>query len=123
MHVLYEICEHTFDFALESNVNISCITDAKAPTIVCGGDHSVKAEEGRSSAVVVWKDPAVSYNSGGILQVSCDPKSGTSFTIGQTTVICEAVDYSGNKAVCSFRVNVTGSCSMLFKTDQLGTLL
>ena len=97
------------------NVGIFCITDAEAPTIACSGDQSVNAEKGRSSAEVVWQDPAVADNSGDILQVSCDPKSGSNFTIGQTRVICEVVDESGNRAECFFQINVTGSCFTLFK--------
>ena len=94
-------------------VNIFWIADAEAPTIACSGDESVNAQEGQYSTVVVWEDPAVTDNSGDVLPVSCDPKSGTNFTIGQTTVICEAVDESGNRAECSFTVNVTGSCLTL----------
>ena len=59
--------------------------------------------------MVVWEDPAIIDKSGDVLHVACDPQSGTNFTIGQTTVICEAVNKSANKAVCFFQVIVTGA--------------
>lgn len=43
-------------------------------------------------------DPAV--------QVICDPASGSTFPLGQTTVKCQATDASNNKAECSFTVTV-----------------
>ena len=45
-------------------------------------------------------------NSGNVLWVSCDPKSGTNCTIKQSTFICVAVDDSGNRAEYSVKVNV-----------------
>ena len=64
--------------------------------------------------MVAWDGPKASDNSGNVSRVFCNPQSGTNFTIGQTTVICEAVDGSGNRAACSFQVNVTGKslCSV-----------
>ena len=57
--------------------------------------------------MVIWKDLRASDNSGNV-SVACDPPSGTNFTIGETIVICEAADNSGNKVQCYFDVNVTG---------------
>ena len=59
--------------------------------------------------MVTWEDPTASDNSGAISHVTCDLQSGANFTIGETVVLCEAVDGSGNKAECSFQVNVTGN--------------
>ena len=42
----------------------------------------------------------------GSLPVSCQPKSGSRFKIGKTTVRCEATDSSGNTAKAAFRVTV-----------------
>ena len=50
----------------------------------------------------------VSDNSGIVVYVSCNPQSGIDFNIGQTVVTCQAVDGSGNRAECSFDVNVKG---------------
>ena len=66
------------------------------------------------TTMVLWESPKASDNSGNVSQIICDPQSGTNFIIGQTNVICEAVDGSGNRAACSFQVNVTGKslCSV-----------
>ena len=76
--------------------------------MVCTDDQPVLSDEGKPTAMVMWDDPTASDNSGNVTHVTCDPMSGTNFTIGQTRVACEAVDGSGNDAECSFTVNVTG---------------
>ena len=83
------------------------ITDTEAPRIACGRDQLVNTDKGKPTTMIVWQDHAVD-NSGGVPGVTCDPQSGENFSIGQTTVTCEAVDGSGNRAECHFRVNVTG---------------
>ena len=59
--------------------------------------------------MVVWAAGNASDNSGNVSHLTCDRQSGTNFTIGQTTVTCEAVDGSGNRAECFFLVVVTGN--------------
>ena len=81
--------------------------DNEPPNVRCVEDQSRATDEGKPTAMVEWEPPVVSDNSGNV-SVTCDPKSGTNFTIGQTPVTCAAVDGNGNRAVCSFSVNVTG---------------
>ena len=57
---------------------------------------------------VVWKKPNATDDSGYTPEVNCDRLSGTDFFVGITMVTCEAVDRSGNKAVCNFKIMVTG---------------
>ena len=85
----------------------------EAPVITCVS-KSVNTDNGLDTASVLWDGPKVSDNSGNVSHVICDPQSGTNFTIGETSVICEAFDGSGNRAECSFQVNVTGKslCSL-----------
>ena len=80
--------------------------------MLCVEDQSVAADEGKPTAMVAWEDPTASDNSGIISHVTCDPMSGTIFTIGQTRVTCEAVDESGNQAKCSFKVIIRGICTL-----------
>ena len=80
----------------------------EAPVITCVSNQTVDTGKGRDTAIVEWEDSKASDNSGNVSRVICNPQSGTNFTIGQTTVICEAFDGSGNRAACSFQVNVTG---------------
>ena len=60
------------------------------------------------TALFTYQTPTTSDNSGNVPEVSCNPQSGTNFTIGETVVTCEADDGHRNKANCSFQVNVIG---------------
>ena len=82
--------------------------DNEAPSITCPENQSIKADEDMPSGLFTWQTPKTSDNSGNVPEVSCNPQSGTNFTIGETVVTCEAVDGSKNTAECSFQVNVTG---------------
>ena len=83
------------------------IADNETPSLECFDDQSVLTDDGKPTAMVEWEDPHASDNSGNV-SVTCDPQSGTNFTIGQTSIICEAVDASGNRAQCSVQVIVAG---------------
>ena len=61
----------------------------------------------KPTVFVVWKDPVAVDNSGFDPVVTCHPPQG-SFSIGNTVVICEAVDQSNNTVKCSFNVTVKG---------------
>jgi HYR domain/WD40-like Beta Propeller Repeat len=43
---------------------------------------------------------------GGDIDISCEPASGTTFPIGETTVECNATDEAGNTGTASFTVTV-----------------
>jgi hypothetical protein len=43
---------------------------------------------------------------GGDIDISCEPASGTTFPIGETTVECSATDEAGNTGTASFTVTV-----------------
>ena len=43
---------------------------------------------------------------GGIARLSCKPKWGSKFFIGQTNVTCSAFDDHNNKVTCTFSVNI-----------------
>ena len=60
--------------------------------------------------MVTWEMPNATDNSGNVSDIICNPPSASTFTIGQATVTCETEDRSGNRAVCHFHVNVTGTC-------------
>jgi uncharacterized repeat protein (TIGR01451 family) len=56
--------------------------------------------------------------------VSCSPASGTTFTLGTTTVNCEASDAAGNKGTASFKVTVASRPDLVlrkgFAPDPVG---
>ena len=74
----------------------------------CPDNQDYTTDTGQSTAVVVWETPTSSDNSGTVPHVSCDPESDTPFKIGETGVVCKAVDGSWNEALCQFLVNITG---------------
>jgi hypothetical protein len=47
------------------------------------------------------------------VQVVCLPVSGSIFPIGTTTVVCTAIDTSGNQAACSFTIHVKGAVEQI----------
>ena len=49
-----------------------------------------------------------SDNSGEPVEITCEPKSGSIFKVGETLVKCTAIDTSGNATVGEFLIIVTG---------------
>ena len=85
------------------------ISDEEQPTIEsCPEDISKETDHGKPTAMVTWEPPVASDNSRETPNITCDPASGSNFTIGQIVVNCEAMDTSGNKATCNFSVKVSG---------------
>jgi len=54
--------------------------------------------------VATYPPPVATDNCPGVM-TSCTPPSGSSFSLGTTTVTCTATDTSGNTATCSFTVS------------------
>ncbi len=75
------------------------VADTTAPQFVeCGPD-------------IVTCNPVVTYSPTaidicGTANVVCTPASGSTFTVGETTVNCTATDAANNTAQCSFKVTV-----------------
>ena len=63
------------------------------------------AEEGAKSARVTFKVTATDDVDGAV-PVSCQPRSGSRFKLGRTTVRCEATDSTANTATAAFTVTV-----------------
>ncbi|XP_072024935.1 hyalin-like [Amphiura filiformis] len=63
----------------------------------------------RSTAIVKWKQPLATDNSGRDVSVTCNKNSSSRFEIGETDVVCEARDWEGKASYCSFTVAVKGS--------------
>ena len=74
----------------------------------CPSDLSRAADKGNSTALVLWKQPNATDNSGHIKRLICYPQAGSLFPIGQTKVTCEAVDDAGNDATCYINIDVIG---------------
>ena len=94
------------------NTKVLCIfiniSDEEKPKIECPLNQNTETEYGQETAVVEWQEATVSDNSREVVKVSCLPPAGSNFTIGQTEVVCDAVDKSGNKGSCGFNVTIIG---------------
>ena len=75
----------------------------------CPKNKTMVTDSNLSTAVVTWSDVQVSDNSGQNLTVTCSTESGSQFGIGETEVICQAVDPSGNQAMWAFTVKINGN--------------
>ena len=74
----------------------------------CPANQTKETASGLSTALVVWTEPQATDNSGEQTNITCNAKSGSQFEIGETEVVCNARDPSGNEAVCSFIIKVKG---------------
>jgi hypothetical protein len=86
------------------------VVDAQPPLVICPPNQTAVASSPTApGAVVNYPAPAASDNCPGVT-VLCAPPSGSSFALGTTTVTCTAQDASGNRASCSFTVQVWNVC-------------
>lgn len=90
------------------SVVFSALGDTVDPVITdCPPNLEVTADSSRNGASVTWTAPSATDNSGSVNVVfSASPNDF--FLIGETTVTYTFVDPSGNDAICSFNVLVSG---------------
>ena len=79
--------------------------DLTAPTFRGAVPKTVRAAKGAKTARVTFKVTAVDAVDGAV-PTACQPKSGSRFKVGKTTVRCSAMDSSANTAKTSFTVTV-----------------
>ena len=83
-------------------------TDTEAPTVFCPTNQTLETDLNKSTALVVWTDLVATDNSKITPTVACNAQNGSQFEIGETEVMCQAVDQAGNLATCSFIIDVVG---------------
>ena len=90
-----------------TNTRIVRIVDTTPPQITCPPKLNV-AETPRNSggAIVTFSTPAANDTCDSAPTVTCSPPSASLFPVGSNTVVCTAVDASGNSNSCSFIVRV-----------------
>jgi hypothetical protein len=85
--------------------------DAVPPVLVgTPANFSQPADAGScTEAVVSWTDPTATDVCDPSPTVVCSPASGSTFSVGVTTVTCTATDACGNEATTTFDVTVTAT--------------
>ncbi|MCH2232929.1 MAG: HYR domain-containing protein, partial [Crocinitomicaceae bacterium] len=87
------------------------IGDAEDPVIAgCPSDISVTADASGCTSIVTWTAPTATDNCVTPTLVSSHA-SGSSFSVGTTTVTYTATDGAGNSSTCEFDVTVTNNLS------------
>lgn len=79
-------------------------TDTQAPVMAAHAD--VHATTSGASIEVSYELPSAVDNVDGSVAVTCAPGSGSTFSLGTTTVTCTAQDVAGNSASSTFAVIV-----------------
>jgi|GEM_PF-4301428 len=80
------------------------VIDVEPPQITCPSNMTVTAYA--PTGVVVWYRDPVATDNCEVTNVSCRPPSGSVFPVGETTVVCTALDSSGNASNCTFTAAV-----------------
>jgi hypothetical protein len=80
------------------------VVDTTPPVFTLPDDITAEAT-GPTGAMVTFTATALDDVDGNV-PVSCTPDSGSTFPIGQTTVVCSATDTAGNTAIGSFKVTI-----------------
>ncbi|MCI0489554.1 MAG: HYR domain-containing protein [Blastocatellia bacterium] len=88
-----------------ADLTITVTADTTPPVVTCPADIMVGTDKGQCSAVVNFSATANDNCDGAITPV-CTPASGSTFSVGTTTVTCTATDTAGNTGECSFFVTV-----------------
>ncbi len=105
------------DGSEDSCTAVVTVRDKTPPTITCPPSMTVNATS-PSGATVTFAEPEASDNCPGPLIVTSTPASGNTFAIGTTTVLCTAMDGSGNPATCAFTVKVKSAAEQI--ADVIG---
>jgi uncharacterized repeat protein (TIGR01451 family) len=83
------------------------VNDADAPVIRCPNNITMELSPAQTSAVVNYPPPTATDNLPGVV-ATCAPPSGSTFPLGVSTVVCVAIDVTGNRATCGFSISLTG---------------
>jgi hypothetical protein len=95
------------------------VIDELPPTLTSvPADLTVDAT-GPTDTVVTYTTPTATDNAPGPVTVACTPQSGSAFVVGVTTVMCTAVDASGNAATVTFSVTVQNTFDSLCHVTRL----
>nr|XP_006816609.1 PREDICTED: sushi, von Willebrand factor type A, EGF and pentraxin domain-containing protein 1-like [Saccoglossus kowalevskii] len=84
---------------------IVTVIDEESPSVLtCPGD--IEIQSASRSSNVTWIEPTFQDNSGEDVTVYMNRQPGSTFYWGSSSVTYEAVDWTGNTALCKFEVNL-----------------
>jgi hypothetical protein len=96
-----------FTVMVSQQIQNPCVNDVTPPVWVnCPRDTTIRTNSSRVN--VFWTTPRATDNCR-VETVSNNFSSGSSFSVGTTTVNYTASDPRGNRATCSFKVNIVRS--------------
>ena len=94
------------------------VRDTQSPTITCPANiTTTEALPGLGLALVSFAAPTVSDNCSRTF-VTCEPRSGSAFFVGTTTVTCNALDIEMNSDFCNFTVTVNRAFTDCVQDDN-----
>jgi hypothetical protein len=93
------------------------------PPMVNVPPQSIIVEATNQSGALVNYNVSATDDNDMLVVPICDPPSGSSFSLGNTTVNCTAIDNDGNSAVASFNVivNMPSKTTTTFTITETGT--
>jgi outer membrane protein assembly factor BamB len=94
--------------------------DSIPPELHVPGDITTVTSD--PAGAVVSFDVSATDNVDPNPQVTCDPASGSTFPIGETTVTCTATDSAGNTATATFKVTVLTALDISVQIDRSGSV-
>jgi F5/8 type C domain/HYR domain len=105
----------------DNRMNVN--TNYTIPPIVNVPQKPITVEATSQSGALVNYNVSATDNSDMLVVPICDPPSGSSFSLGNTTVNCTAIDNDGNSAVASFSVivNMPTKTATTFTITETGT--
>jgi hypothetical protein len=84
------------------------VADKEKPQLTCPADINLTASAGQTSMTATYTEPTPTDNCPAVsLKLIKGSPSGSKFPIGASEVTYEATDKAGNKAECTFKVNVS----------------
>ena len=105
-HTIRYTANHTSGASDECSFTIF-VKDEEKPTIECPANLTAQTDAGALTAKVEYAAPTASDNcSGAAVKMVSGAASGDDFLSGETKIVYEATDASGNTAECSFTVSV-----------------
>ena len=80
-------------------------TEHEAPGFLCPTNQTVHTDPSHAYATVIYTSDIMAQSP----TTTCEVDSGSHFGIGETEVVCQAVDSAGNETNCTFTVTVEGN--------------